>query len=435
MVERTVTRIHLDAVGGIAGDMFAAALLDCFPDLVPRVMTDLDAVHPGDGSAVSLTEGTVSGLRALRFGVTSPSSPPGAHANERHTHRQDHAHADGPAAAAGAEDRRERQAAHEGHHGSSFAGIRAHIEAAPLAPGTRDHALAILSILAHAEARMHALAVEDVHFHEVGDWDSILDVVAAGSITAALPDVSWTVSSLPLGSGLVRTAHGLLPVPAPATAAILTDFAWRDDGVAGERVTPTGAAILRHLCEPKYKPDNEVGQLLATGTGAGTRTLERVPNILRALAFDKGEHNRTEDVVVLAFDVDDMTGEEIATAADRLRQADGVCDLTLCNTLGKKSRPAVRFELLVQPATLAAVSHACFAETSTIGLRWAMQRRHVLDRRASRQSDMRVKMVTRPGVGTTAKAEQDDLRELPTLEKRRQAGRIATQPMERIDDD
>ena len=121
------------------------------------------------------------------------------------------------------------------------------ISSAKLHPGTADQAIAILRRLAEAESRMHRVPVDEVHFHEIADWDSLMDVVAAGSIAAALAQCSWSVSDLPRGDGLVRTRHGLLPIPAPATVELLRGFRWRDDGVGGERVTPTGAAIVAHL--------------------------------------------------------------------------------------------------------------------------------------------------------------------------------------------
>ena len=170
------------------------------------------------------------------------------------------------------------------HGVGGYTEIMARIAAAALAPGTAQHAEAILTILGEAEARIHNVPLADVHFHEIADWDSLADVVGAGSVIAALGDAVWTVSDLPRGGGLVRTQHGLLPAPAPATAAILSGYRWRDDGVGGERVTPTGAAIVRHLAT--FSGDFGARRLAATGTGAGTRELPGMPNILRALVFD-----------------------------------------------------------------------------------------------------------------------------------------------------
>jgi pyridinium-3,5-bisthiocarboxylic acid mononucleotide nickel chelatase len=251
-------------------------------------------------------------------------------------------------------------------------------------------------------------------------------VTAAGSVAAALGGARWSVSPLPRGDGLVRTRHGLLPVPAPATARLLEGFTWRDDGIAGERVTPTGAAILRHLVQA---PEARVGgRLRATGTGAGTRELPGQPNILRAALFeDTAERPDEEDILVLCFEIDDMTAEELGIAADRLRATPGVRELVLVPAIGKKGRPVHTFRLLVEPGQRELVAEACFTETSTIGLRWQAARRAVLPRTISDAGSVRVKTVIRPS-GPSRKAENDDLSRIAGLEARRAAKRAAEEP-------
>ena len=299
----------------------------------------------------------------------------------------------------------------------------ARIRAAHLADGTADQAVAILTLIAEVEAAIHQVPIEAVHFHEIADWDSLLDVVAAGSIAAALPGARWTVSPLPRGGGLVKTQHGLLPGPAPATAALLTGFVWRDDGVGGERVTPTGAAILRHLVGADGGGAPLPGRLVAVGTGAGTRTLAGIPNVLRALVFD-GAHTATqEQITVVSFEIDDMTAEEIAVAADRLRGVEGVLDLTIGQVQGKKGRLMQSFRLLVQPDRADVVADRCFLETSTIGLRLAEERRAVLPRRQAKIGAVGIKTVER-SQGPSVKAESDDLIG-DTLEDRRRLKRQA----------
>lgn len=402
---KELLHIHLDAVGGIAGDMFVAALLDAFPDLVERVMADLAAVLPAEAGRPLLSEGHSGGIRALRFRLGEENAPlagaPPTHDNDDHAHAHFHA---------------------QQRHGGSFADMAARIRRASLSEGTADGAVAILALIARAESRIHGVPIEHVHFHEIADWDSLMDVVAAGSIAAALPGAAWTVSELPRGGGVVRTEHGLLPAPAPAAVAILEGFGWRDDGVPGERVTPTGAAILRHLVrEPERKAQ---GRLAACGNGAGTRDLPGIPNILRALVFSEVAAGSSSDrVAVLSFDIDDMTGEEIGVAAEKLRALDGVRDLAIAALLGKKGRPLHAFRLLVAPEALDAVKRRCFAETSTIGLRWHVEERDLLERRSRRAPDhnsgIRVKDAVRPDGSITSKAESDDLQPVGDFAERR----------------
>lgn len=412
--------VHLDAVGGAAGDMFVAAMLDALPQLCQRVFEDLAAVLPDRIGRPELTEGLSGALAVRRFGLAGASPTAPAHHHHHHGHGHDHGHHhdhdhDHPEPA-GSESRHA--------HGTRFVDLAARIEAAPLHAGTVAQAVAILRRLAQAESRMHRVPVDEVHFHEVGDWDSLLDVVAAGSIAAALAGWTWSVSTLPRGAGLVRTRHGLLPVPAPATTELLTGFSWRDDGLPGERVTPTGAAVLAHLvANPSLRPPDGL-RLIAGGMGAGTRELEGMPNVLRALVYAIDDQAGVDDeVMVLWFDVDDMTGEEIGVAADRLRSATGVLDVSLGLRIGKKGRPLHDFRLLVTPEQLEAVSELCLRETSTIGLRWHRVQR----RRLAREGDavavggatLRRKRVQRPGGETTVKVESDDLAGTETLAARR----------------
>jgi uncharacterized protein (TIGR00299 family) protein len=392
--------IHLDAVGGIAGDMFVAALLDALPELRSRVLADARAVLPA-GYEGLLRETRSGILRGLGFGL----------AGEIHGHVHDHRHGAG-----------------------SFLDMVARIRMASLADGSAEQAVAILTLIAGVEATIHQVPIEAVHFHEIAGWDSLLDVVAAGSIAAALPAARWTVSPLPRGGGLVKTQHGLLPVPAPATASLLIGFAWRDDGVGGERVTPTGAAILRHLVGPGGSGSSPAGRLVSIGTGAGTRTLPGMPNVLRALVFEvEPGPGAREPITILSFEIDDMTGEEIAVAADRLRTVGGVLDLTIGQVQGKKGRLMQSFRLLVRPNEADAVIERCFLETSTIGLRVAEEQRAVLPRRLARAEadgiEIGIKTVERGG-GTTTKAESDDLA-AHSLATRRRLKRLAEEAPQR----
>ena len=378
--------IRLDAVGGIAGDMFVAALLDARPDLGTRVLSDAAAVLPEGAGKPSLEEGLSAGLHCRRFRLDAPG-----------------------------------ETAHTPH--ATFRDMVSRIEAARLAPGTASHRTALPPPPPDPGAPDPPVPVRRVHSPKCAAGFSLLAAPAAGSIRAALGGAAWRVSAFPRGAGLVRPRHGLLPIPAPATALLLEGFRFRDDGIGGERVTPTGAAILRHLVADPAA--GAAGRLCATGTGAGTRDLPGQPNILRASLFEIATAAPDgEDVLVLEFEVDDMTGEEIAVAADRLRAAAGVRDVLLIPALGKKGRPVQSFRLLADPLQRDTVQDACFTETATIGLRRHIVRRTVLHRSAATAHGTRIKTVARPA-GPDAKAESDDLAAIPGLAARRAANRLA----------
>ena len=413
--------IHLDALGGVAGDMFAAALLDAFPEHQAGLRASVRAVDARIACAVQDHNDGI--LRGLRFAVSGPGAEPGqaphrhGHRHGHHTHHG-HAHPDhGPHDHGSAQDHGPAHGHGSAHGHRAWSEIRAALEAADLAPAVRGHALSIFGHLADAEARVHGLAVEAVAFHEVGAFDSIADIVAAAHLIAALPVRSWSVSALPLGSGRVKTQHGPLPVPAPATTLLLEGFATLDDGVPGERVTPTGAAILRHLCGDDPGRGRPPGVLGRTGIGFGTKVLPGLSNCLRALVLQPGldadaaARPGRRQLAVIAFEIDDQSGEDLAMGLERLRAEPGMLDVVQMPVLGKKGRMMAGIQALVRPESLEAAIAACFRETTTIGLRYHPVEGAVLERatRTVEQAGqpVRVKVVDRPG-GRTAKAEADD---------------------------
>jgi len=363
--------IHLDPAGGIAGDMFVAALLDAFPEHAEGAMRAACVLAPVQCRVVAHNDATLAGSRFV--------------VDERGQYR--------------------------GHHHVHWSQIRASIEGCALPEAVRAHAIGIFTHLADAEARVHGIAPDDVAFHEVGAADSIADIIAAAWLIDALGAASWSVASLPLGSGMVRTAHGLLPVPAPATILLLENFATHDDGIAGERVTPTGAAILRYL-QPGPRA---AGRIARQGMGFGTRTLPGMSNVLRAIAFDTAAPAASQghrDLLVVSFEIDDQSGEDLATGVAHLRALSGVHDVLLLQAFGKKNRLATQVQVLAAPEQTEAVVAACFAQTTTIGLRTQIVAARALPRRIAEATvdgaHVRVKIVERPG-GTTGKAEADDV--------------------------
>lgn len=378
--------LHLDPVGGAAGDMFIAAMLHAFDDLTERVLADVAAVLPAEVGRARLSEHVASGISARRFELVPV--------------------AEGAASRQGAE--------------TTYRAMRDLLERAALSDGTADAAGAILHRIAEAEAQVHDIPIDRVHFHEIADWDALMDVTAAGSICAALRGATYSLGALPLGGGLIETAHGKLPLPAPATALILEGYDWHDDDVPGERVTPTGAAILAHVTDGRPSRTRPPARLRTTGSGAGTRVMKGLPNILRVSVFDKAADRMQQDSLIqLACDIDDMTGEELGAVVDRLREETGVVDLLMLTGQGKKSRPVVRLELLAHPDAADAIAARLFDLTSTLGLRRAVVDRLTLPRKSDSMDGVRRKRAQRPGGYETIKAESDDLADADTLDARR----------------
>ncbi|MEM7694014.1 MAG: LarC family nickel insertion protein [Pseudomonadota bacterium] len=368
--------LHFDPLGGAAGDMVVAALASARPDIWPRAAATLNAVLP-PSLTPTLTEGRSHGFAGTRFSLIG-SAPP---APSRH------------------------------------ADLAAHLAAHCPDAAVTTRAQGTLRRLAEAEATVHGVPVETVHFHEIGDWDTLADAVAAAALMEAMGATTLSVAPFPLGGGRVRSAHGPLPVPAPATAHLLRGFDITDDGIPGERVTPTGAAILAEAT-----PGEASGRLVAVGAGLGTRDLSGVANLLRVLAFAPTTQGAAVDVIECA--VDDMTGEEIGHASAHLRGLSGVLDLALTPRQGKKGRPETLFTLLVAPHAREEAITALFEETATLGVRIRREARRTLPRHADQAAGIAIKRAERPG-GATSKAEADDLAPLKTLAARRRAARTA----------
>jgi len=379
--------IHLDPLGGVAGDMFVAALADAFPAQAAGLENALGQSGLIAGVSCALVRHNDGVLSGSQFAVRRSAPQSSILHGHIHAHRR-------------------------------FAAIRTSIHEAPLAESVRRRAIGIFTLLAEVEGKIHGVAPDDVEFHEVGAWDSIADIVGAAWLIDAVGSSTWSVGPLPLGGGRAGTAHGALPVPAPATAALLHGFNFFDDGIGGERVTPTGAAILKHLnCAPGVGATPR--KLAACGFGFGTKKLAGTSNVLRALVFEdvRGDSDSVtwtpSEVGLIGFEIDDQTGEDLAVAIDRLRAVAGVIDVIQVPAFGKKGRMLVHVQVLVEPQRLDAAIEACFCETETLGLRYQVAPRAVLQRRnvalEVAGTQVRVKLTRRPG-GTSAKAENDDIR-------------------------
>lgn len=392
--------IHLDPLGGIAGDMFAAAVTDAFPQLEDHVTAGVAAMRLSDTS-IAFARHEDGLFRGRRFAVTSVSVP---HPIDDH---------------------------HHDHHHTSFAGIRKAINAAAVPAGVKDVAIGIFSVLAEAEAYVHKVAVDAVAFHEVGAADSIADIVAAAVLIDGLRDHEWSVGVLPLGGGRIKTQHGLMSVPAPATTKLMEGFDVVDDGVPGERVTPTGMAILAFLKRIAGFTSTR-GRLDRCGVGFGTRVLPGISNVLRVLVMaDVPAASIRTTVGQLTFDIDDQTSEDLALALDRVAGMTGVLSVVQIPVVGKKGRLGCQVQILTTANSVDAVADTCLVETRTLGLRVARLERVEVPRStyeleaAGRRAT--VKVAERPDGMRTAKIEAGDLAAVPGAAQRDGIRQLAEQ--------
>ena len=254
------------------------------------------------------------------------------------------------------------------------------IEDARFGDRVKTTAVDIFSRIADAEARVHRCEKDDVHFHEVGAVDSIVDIVGAALCLDYLNIESVSSSPLPLGSGFVDCAHGKLPVPAPATLEIVKGIPVFGGTSEGELVTPTGAGIIASLAE-KFGPipDMQIGRV---GYGSGSRERQDLPNLLRVVVGKKKEATTEpghDDVVVVETNIDDMNPELYGYLMEKLFD-DGALDVCYTPVQMKKNRPGTKVEVLCPPGKRAEIARCLFAQTSTIGLRYHLVHRQTLRR-------------------------------------------------------
>lgn len=334
-----MTILYFDCQAGISGDMTVGALLDLGVPLEYLRFELAKLALPAASFTLSTLRTERQHLAALKFDVT---------VHDLHTHRH-------------------------------YAAIDALIADSALADPVKEKARRVFRRLAEAEARVHGVPLEEVHFHEVGALDSIVDIVGTAICLDYLGVEAIHASALPLGGGFVNSAHGRLPVPAPATAELLRGMPLHNDCGPGERVTPTGAAILAALCDGFGKrPEMLLDRI---GCGAGSKDFEDCPNVLRAFLGRVGAVDRPADQVVVAeANIDDSSAEVLGYAMERLLEG-GALDVFFTPIQMKKNRPGVMLSFLCRPEQFEALSRIVLTETSAIGLRYHRADRVVLERR------------------------------------------------------
>jgi len=292
----------------------------------------------------------------------------------------------------------------------SLADIFSILEGGDLAPAVLDRAKRVFTRLAEAEGAVHGAATDAVHFHDVGAADAIVEVVAAAAALEALGVGRVLSSPVAVGEGgVIETAHGVLPVPSPATAKLLEGFPVEPGGVRAELATPTGAAILTALAE--FAPFPPM-RLLRAGAGAGTRELPDRPNVLRAMLGEaEADASVRRDLVRIECAADDLTGERAGYLLERLYEA-GALEVLAVPATGKKSRPTLVLSALAPAERADDLARLLFGEGATLGLRmWPVERRALERDEVAVETDfgpVRVKRAYLSGEVVSAKPEHDD---------------------------
>ena len=379
--------IYLDCSMGAAGDMLMAALYELLDDKQAFWDTMRGLGLPGI---------EISAEPAVKCGITGTHMKVLVHGSEEpdalHDHLHEHAH--------------EHSHDHEHHHHTDLHEIEHLLSHLDLPQTVRDDALGVYHRIAEAESKVHGRPVDQIHFHEVGTLDALADVVGVCLLMHLLAPEKVYASSVHVGCGQVKCAHGILPVPAPATALLLSGVPIYGGAIQGELCTPTGAALLTHFVT-KFG-ELPAMRLLKSGYGMGTKDFPAA-NCVRAML---GEQDApTEEILELSCNLDDCTGEVIGFAMERLLDA-GALDVYWTSVGMKKNRPGILLTCMCRPLDREKMVELLFRHTTTLGVRESAFRRYTLSRESKTiqtpDGDIRVKVSTGYGVARE-KPEFEDL--------------------------
>lgn len=375
--------LHLDCFVGISGDMTLAALIDLGVD--PRAIEE-GLAGMGRPFRLETRRVTKQGISSTALTVVVEEA---VHVHE-HDPAEEHHH-------------------HHHHHGLSYSECRHLLHHAELPPRAEARALAVLEAVGRAEAAVHGVEVEKIHFHELGGVDTLVDIGGACLALELLGVDSVSASPIPLSHGFVRCEHGLMPVPPPATAKLTEGLPVRPVDIEGETVTPTGAALIRGLA-------SEVGpippmRVTRVAHGAGQKDFAPYPNVLRVLLGERDDDASRALVAELRTQIDDASGETLAYACERLL-AEGALDVFTAPITMKKGRPAIALTVLAKPEDADRLAAVVLTETTAIGLRLTECRRMCLEREmrtvATPWGEVRVKFVRLPDGGERGAPEYED---------------------------
>jgi pyridinium-3,5-bisthiocarboxylic acid mononucleotide nickel chelatase len=373
-----VTLLYFDCFSGAAGDMILGACLDAG--------LPLDSLKQALGS-LGVDGWDVSAERVVKGGITATNFRVAERKAHHHAHGQDH---------------------HHHHH--TLAEIKGSVDRSALSARAKARAKALFDRLAEAEAAVHSMPVEQVHLHEVGEVDSIIDIVGAVFAIEWFGADRIVVSPINVGGGMVRTAHGIYPVPAPATLRLLGDAPVYGRDVNAELLTPTGALLLTAYAS-EYGPLPAM-RVRRMGYGAGDRDLDGTPNVLRLVAGESAAAASSMRVSVIECEIDDMNPQIFGVLMDRLYAA-GALDVFYAPVQMKKNRPGTLVTIIARPSEREALTDVMFRESTTIGVRHSDVDRDCLEREsvevATPLGAVRFKVARRDGRVLNAQPEFDDV--------------------------
>lgn len=393
--------LYFDCFAGAAGDMILGALLDAG--------LPFDALKAALGS-LAVDGWDISVDRVVKTGVTASKFRVHEHAHAHQAHEHDHVHDDGHAHTHGGAE----------HH--TLAEIAAAIQRSSLSEAGKARAIRMFNRLGEVEAAIHGVPMERVHLHEVGALDSIIDIVGAVFALDWFKADRIVVSPLNIGGGMVRSAHGTFPVPAPATLALLKDTPVYSSGVRMETLTPTGALILTEYAS-SFGPIPPM-TIDAVGYGAGDRELKETPNVVRVLVGRAAEHpsphapgpaHHQHRVAVLECEIDDMNPQIFGVLMDKLYAA-GALEVFYQGVQMKKNRPGTLMTVVARPEDQRRMTDIVFRESTTIGVRHQVLERECLEREmvtvTTVLGPVRFKVARRDGRVMNAQPEFEDLAKL-----------------------
>ena len=355
--------LYIECAMGAAGDMLTAALLDLLsPEEQQAFLEQMNQLLPGVQMQVHPAQ--KCGVQGLHVHVLVNGEEEHSHTHE-HEHPHDHVH--------------EREHGHGHHHHATMAWVEHAIQETGLPPEVKEQALEVYRTIAQAESAAHGCPVDQVHFHEVGALDAVADVTAVCLLLHILAPEKIVASPVHLGSGQVRCAHGILPVPAPATAYILQGVPAYTGTIRGELCTPTGAALLKTFAQSFGPMPVMVTEKVGIGVGSKDFEAANVVRVFWGCDADQ-EQKKNEQIVELRCNLDDMAGEAIGYASELLLEA-GALDVYTAPIQMKKSRPAVLLCCLCRPSEQDKLTQLMLRHTTTWGVRASVMDRSVLTTR------------------------------------------------------